>query len=88
MPEGTGFVVLPIVPPVLRPALPCLNTGENHEMMHRNRNTKRTLTPTPAEADPAAPDREALHFLDSTLSVCLPHKLHEATVFSDRNFHL
>lgn len=48
----------------------------------------RTLTSAPAQPDPAPTDREALHLLDSSLSVRLADELHETAVLADGDLDL
>lgn len=46
------------------------------------------MATTPAEANLAAADREALHFLDGAFGICLTNELDKATVLANGDLHL
>lgn len=47
-----------------------------------------TLTPAPAQTNPASSDWETLHLFNSAFCIRFTHKLNEATVFPNRNLDL
>lgn len=71
---------------MLLPALPCLCRGEHFVIVEFD--IKLTLATTPAQSNPAASDREALHLLDSALRIGLSDELNETAMLAHRDLDL
>ena len=54
----------------------------------KNTTTSLTLTASPTQSDPAAPDGETLHLFDCPFCIWLADELNESAVFPSRNLDL